>query len=114
MRTFHLDRVSDAVLTDIPIAHAEEPVPGLFEPGEHDIVVRIRFAPSVTTLIGDYLDRAQVDTADGVSIATMRIADEQSLKRLAARLGGDIEILEPAAARRAAEDWATAGLAQYR
>jgi proteasome accessory factor C len=114
MRTFHLDRVSDLALTDIAITHGEEPVPALFEPGEHDIVVRIRFPRSVASLLGDYLDRAKIDTVDEVSTATMRIADEQSLKRLAARLGGDVEILEPAVARRAAEEWARAGLAQYR
>ena len=44
----------------------------------------------------------------------MRVADEFSLRRLAARRGGEVEILEPAAARRAAADWADAGLAQYR
>ena len=106
--------MSEPALTDIPIAHGGEPVPGLFEPGENDIVVRIRFAPSVTGLLGDYLDRAQVETTDGMSTATMRIADEQSLKRIAARMGGDVEILEPEAARRAAAEWARAGLAQYR
>jgi len=113
MRTFHLDRVSDPVLTDIPIAHGEEPVPGLFEPSEHDIVVRMRYAPSVATLLGDYLDRADVQTEDGVWRATRRMGGERSLRGRAARRGGDGETLEPLAARRAAEEWAGAGLAQY-
>ena len=34
-----------------------------------------------------------------MAVATMRVADELSLRRLAARRGGDVEILEPAAAR---------------
>ena len=55
----------------------------------------------------------QVMDADGIAIATMRVADEFSLRRLAARLGGDVEILEPPAARRAVVEWAEAGLAQY-
>ena len=113
MRTFHLDRVSDLELTDIAITHAEEPVPGWFDADAGEVVARIRFSESVTPLLGDYLDRASVETADGVSIATMRVADELSLRRLAARRGGDVEIIEPAAARRAAAAWAESGLAQY-
>ncbi len=114
MRTFHLDRVSDLELTGIAITHAEEPVPGWFDADAGEVVARIRFPESVTPLVGDYLDRASADTSDGVTIAMMRVADELSLRRLAARGGGEIEILEPGAARRAAADWAEAGLAQYR
>lgn len=114
MRTFHLDRVSDLQLTDIPITHAGEPAPGWFEASEDDVVARIRFAEPVARLLGDYLDRASVETVDGVSIATMRVADEFSLRRLAVRRGGEVEVLEPASARRAAAEWADAGLAQYR
>jgi proteasome accessory factor C len=44
----------------------------------------------------------------------MRVADELSLRRLAARRGGLVEVLEPAGARRAVAEWAEAGLAQYR
>src|SRR3546814_7309471 len=47
MRTFHLERVSDLTLTDIPIAHGAEPVPDLFQPGENDVVVRIRFPSAI-------------------------------------------------------------------
>lgn len=114
MRTFHLDRVSDLELTDIPIEHGEDPVPGWFETRAGDIVARIRFPASLAPLLGDYLDRAAVETADGVSTATMRIADENSLRRLASRRAGAVEILEPESARRAAASWAESGLAQYR
>ena len=114
MRTFHLDRVSDLELTDIAIEHGEDPVPEWFETGGGDIVARIRFPESVAPLLGDYLDRAAVDTKGGVSTATMRIADENSLRRLAARRAGAVEILQPESARRAAAAWAEAGLVQYR
>lgn len=113
MRTFHLDRVSDLALTDIPIAHAGEPLPELFESGSFDVEARIRFPAAVAPLLGDYLDHAEVEVTAGVGVASMRIADEHSLRRLAARRGGDVEVLEPPAARRAAADWAAAGLAQY-
>jgi proteasome accessory factor C len=114
VRTFHLERVSDLVLTDIPITHGGERVPELFEPGENDVVVRIRFPSAIAPLLGDYLDRATTERQGETTIATLRVADEHSLKRLAARRGGEVEILEPAAARSAAAGWALAGLAQYR
>jgi len=113
MRTFHLDRVSELSLTDIPITHGEEPVPALFETGEADIVARLRFPPTVAPLVGGYLDQARVTTHGDLSEATLRVADVQSLKRLATSLGGDLEILEPPQARDAAADWARAALAQY-
>ncbi len=114
MRTFHLDRVSDLRLTDIPITHAGDAVNGWFESVDTDIVARVRFPDAVTSLLGDYLDRAEVETSNGVSTATMHVADEVSLRRLAARRGGELEILAPEGARHAAAEWAAAGLAQYR
>ncbi len=114
MRTFHLERVSDAAVTDIPIQHGGEPVPELFEPGEHDIVVRIRFAAALAPLLADYLRGARVERHGDEVIAAVRVADEHSLTRLATRRSGQVEILDPPAAREAAAAWARAGLAQYR
>jgi proteasome accessory factor C len=114
MRTFHLDRVSDIELTDIPIVHGEDPVPGWFEGSERDIVTRIRFPRGVAPLLGEYLDRSSTEIVDDQVIATMRFADEFSVRRLAARRGGDVEVLGPESARAAAAAWAEAGLAQYR
>ena len=114
MRTFHLDRVSDLELTGIPSTHAGEKAPDWFDTDAGDVVARVRFAEEVAPLLGDYLDRARLDTVDGTTIATMRVADELSLRRLAARRGGLVEVLEPAGARRAVAEWAEAGLAQYR
>jgi proteasome accessory factor C len=113
VRTFHLERVGDVALTDIPITHGESDVPALFAPGENDVVARIRYAGAISPLLGDYLERASTDERGEATVATMRVADEQSLKRLAARRGGQVEILEPVAAREAAAAWARAGLAQY-
>jgi len=114
MRTFHLDRVSDLELTGIPSSHSEEPAPAWFDSDAGDVVARVRFPEAAAPLLGDYLDRAMVDTADGMTVATMRVADELSLRRLAARRSGVVEVLEPPAARRAVAEWAEAGLAQYR
>ncbi|GAA1931479.1 YafY family protein [Microbacterium aoyamense] len=113
IRTFHLDRVSDPELTDIPITHGQDPLPDWFEDSGGDIVVRLRFAEDVAPLLGDYLDRATLETADGVTVATMRVADEVILRRLVTRRGGLVEVLGPPAARHAAAAWADAALAQY-
>ncbi|MFT4135123.1 helix-turn-helix transcriptional regulator [Microbacterium sp.] len=114
MRTFHLDRVSELVLTGIPITHGGERVPELFEPSDSDVVAELRFRAAVAPLLGDYLDRAAVSGDGDHRIARLRVADARSLKRLAARHAGDVEILSPEPARRAAAAWAEAGLALYR
>jgi len=114
IRTFHLDRVSAPQLTDIPITHGQDPLPDWFEEGSAgDVIVQLRFASDLAPLLGDYLDRATLQTADGVTVASMRVADEVSLRRLVARRAGVVEIVSPPAARRAAAAWAEAALAQY-
>ncbi len=114
MRTFHLDRVSDVQLTDIAITHGGDTVPELFEVSETDVIVEVRFAPELLPLMPASLDRTSV-VADGERRAgRVRVADERSLKRLAARHGGQVEVLAPESARTAAAAWAAAGLAQYR
>ncbi|MBS1674885.1 MAG: WYL domain-containing protein [Actinobacteria bacterium] len=113
MRTFHLDRVSEARLTDIAITHGDEPVPELFAAGSERDEAVIRFPQRLAPLLRDYLSRAEV-TADGDTVtATLHVGDPLSLKRLAARFGGAVEILEPASARSSARDWANAALALY-
>ncbi|SIT75824.1 YafY family protein [Microbacterium sp. RU33B] len=114
MRTFHLDRVGDLELTGIASTHRSEAAPAFFEPGEGDITATIRFATPLTPLLGDYLRDAEIDTTGDVSTAQVRLADERALRRLAAHRGGAVEILAPESARRAAVEWAAAGLAQYR
>jgi proteasome accessory factor C len=114
MRTFHLDRVSEVRLTDIPITHAAEPVPDLFEPSESDAVAEVRVRAAVVPLLADFLDRASVSESGDVRTARIRVADQRSLKRVAARHSGDVEVCAPEAARRAVAGWAEAGLTQYR
>ena len=114
MRTFHLDRVSEARLTEIPITHAGDQVPEAFSAveDEGEVVVRLpeRFAP----LLGDFLTADNVEVDDGVVTARLRLADPRSIKRLAGRFGCALEVVEPSVARTAARDWAAAGLALYR
>lgn len=113
VRTFHLDRVSDVRLTDIAATHATDPLPALFEPTEGDVEVAVRYRRSIAPLLADFVvdDRGDVD---GVRTAGMRLGDARSLKRLAARLGGELEVVGPAEVRAATVGWARAGLDLYR
>ncbi|WP_345750068.1 helix-turn-helix transcriptional regulator [Microbacterium rhizophilus] len=113
MRNFLLERVSDPRVTDAPIEHAHDPVPELFEPGENDEIAVVRFADELAPLVGDYLSGAETTSSGGVTTARLRVSDARSLKRLAARRAGRVEILEPTSARRAAAEWAAEALALY-
>lgn len=113
MRTFHLDRVSDAVMTDIDITHGSDAVPDLFDLQSSEPNATVRFAPDVAALLGDYLSNAEQHTDGGVVTATLRLADPRTLKRLAARRGGTLAVLSPPIARTATADWARAALEQY-
>lgn len=113
MRTFHLERVSDAVVTDIPVTHGAESLPELFDMSDEEQGATVRFAADAAPLLGDYLAAADVSTTGGVATARLRMADPRSVKRLAARRGGAVEVLAPATARSATADWARAALEQY-
>lgn len=113
MRTFHLDRVSDVRPTEIPITHAEEAVPDLFEPGDTDVVVDVRYRTSAAPLLVDYVAVDPITVDGDLETARVRVGDARSVKRAATRLGGDLEIIAPESARKSAAAWAEAGLAQY-
>ena len=113
MRTFHLDRVSDVRLTDVAITHAAETVPDLFESAPSDVEVEVRYRVGAAPLLADYI---VVDATehDGVRSGGIRLGDARSLKRIAARLGGELEVVGPADVREATAAWARAGLELYR
>lgn len=113
MRTFHLDRVSELTLTEIPSQHADEAPPALFDAERAEIVARVRFPAALTPLLGDYLVGADIVEEDGWCVALMRLADERGLSRLANRQGGDLEVCTPEAARHSVARWAELGLEQY-
>lgn len=113
IRTFHLDRVSEPTLTDIPITHADVPVPEGFGTGEVDSQVTVRVPRRLVPLLGDYArsDNVRADGEDAV--VTIRLSDPRAIKRVAGRFGGSLKVCEPEAARTATRDWAAEGLALY-
>ncbi|MFT4051802.1 MAG: WYL domain-containing protein [Microbacterium sp.] len=112
VRTFHLDRVAHVRLTDIATTHGADAVPDLFEPADTDIEVEVRYPSATAPFLADFV----VDEhsgGEGMHVAGIRLGDARSLKRVAARLGGELEVLSPAEVREATVAWARAGLAQY-
>lgn len=113
MRTFHLDRVSDARPTEIAITHASDAVPELFESMSSGVEVEVRYRAAAAALFADFVV-VERDVRDGVCTAGIRLGDTRSVKRLAARMGGELEVLNPLDVREATAAWARAGLEQYR
>ncbi|WP_156759493.1 helix-turn-helix transcriptional regulator [Microbacterium karelineae] len=108
-RTFHLERMSDLHVTSEPADHAGEMRPELFVPGEDDVVATLRFPSRLQPLLAEFLEHAELSEGGGQMFARIPVADIGILRRLAARSGGDLEVVAPAAARDAARAWAEAG-----
>lgn len=113
MRTFHLARVSDVSVTDEPITHGADSVPELFDLSDEDQIGTIRFPADVASLLGEFLTHADQETVGRITVAHLRISDPRTLKRLAARRGGQVEVLAPTTARTTAHEWARRALEQY-
>ncbi len=113
MRTFHLDRVSEPQITEIPITHAGEHVPEAFADAGDDREVAVRVPERLASLVGSLLSADAVDSRDGFVTARLHLADPRGIKRIAGRFGGALEVLEPGIARTATREWAAAGLALY-
>ncbi len=112
MRTFHLDRVSDVQITDIPSTHGADAAPDLFQPGDTDVEVDVRYRAGEEPFLADFVREVRGETGD-LRTAVIHLGDARSLKRVAARLGGAFEVLGPADVREATIAWARAGLEQY-
>jgi proteasome accessory factor C len=117
VRTFRLDRISDALVTELPIEHHADDVSlpdRLFEPSPDDLEVTIDVTPSAMPLIVDYIPDGAVSTEhDGRIRTTLRVSHYHGLKRLAARMSGVMTVVAPASARAAVAEWAREGAARY-
>ena len=118
VRTFRLDRISDAVITDAPIEHRADEVrlpDRLFEASPDDLEVTIEVAPAAMPLLVDYIpDGATSTEVDGRIRTTLRVSHFHGLKRLIASMPGVATVVAPPSARAAVAEWAAAGAARYR
>jgi proteasome accessory factor C len=112
MRTFHLDRVSDARLTEIPITHADAPVPAEFGGGDVADAVTVRLPERMLPLLGAF-PHEEIDRSDAVVTVRISMADPRGIKRIAGRFGGALEVLDPPLARSATREWASSALDLY-
>jgi proteasome accessory factor C len=118
VRTFRLDRISNAVITDAPIEHRADEVrlpDRLFEASPDDLEVTIEVAPAAMPLLVDYIPDGAVSTqVDGRIRTTLRVSHFHGLKRLIASMPGVATVVSPPAARAAVAEWAAAGASRYR
>lgn len=120
VRTFRLDRISNAVITDEPIQHrasdSDVRLPDvLFEASPDDLEVTIEVAPSAMPLLADYIpDGATSTEQDGRIRTTVRVSHYHGLKRLIASMPGVATVVAPPSARAAVEAWARSAAARYR
>lgn len=117
VRTFRLDRISNAVVTDAAIEHRASDVrlPELFEPSPADLEVVIDVEVAAMPLLADYVpDGSRSTTAEGRIRTSLRVSHHHGLKRLVASMPGVVTVIEPDEARAAVAEWAAAGAARYR
>ena len=118
VRTFRLDRISNAVITDAPIEHRADEVrlpDRLFEASPEDLEVTIEVAPAAMPLLVDYIPDGATSTEVGGRIrTTLRVSHFHGLKRLIASMPGVATVVSPPAARAAVAEWAAAGADRYR
>ena len=118
VRTFRLDRISNAVITDAPIEHRADEVrlpDRLFEASPDDLEVTIEVAPAAMPLLVDYIPDGATSTQTGDRIrTTLRVSHFHGLKRLMASMPGVATVVAPESARKAVAEWAAAGAARYR
>lgn len=118
VRTFRLDRISNAEITDVPIEHRADEVrlpDRLFEASPDDLEVTIEVAPAAMPLLVDYLPEGATSTEVGGRIrTTLRVPHFHGLKRLIAGMPGVATVVAPPSARQAVAEWAAAGAARYR
>lgn len=117
VRTFRLDRISAPAVSAEPITFRAKDVSlpdRLFEGSADDLSVTLEVEPSAASLLADYIPAGAVTTTvHGRLRTTIRVPHYHGLKRLMATMAGVARVVEPAEARRAVAEWATAGSARY-
>ncbi|GAA3946099.1 WYL domain-containing protein [Microbacterium soli] len=113
MRTFHLDRVSDPQLTDIPITHADAPIPAEIGGGTASDHVTVRLPERMLPLLLGAFPHEEIERTEAGVTVRIGMADPRGVKRIAGRFGGALEVLDPPSARTATREWAAAGLDLY-
>jgi proteasome accessory factor C len=116
VRSFRLDRMRNALPTQIPIskaALAAELVDEIYTAAETDTVVTLEVDPEAYSLIFDF---KPVEDPENVSKTVKRfkiqVGDVRNLGRVIARFGGAARVIAPETARTAVRDFALNALGE--
>jgi proteasome accessory factor C len=116
VRTFRLDRISRAAVSEAPITTTASDVTlpeTLFEGSPDDVVVTVEIDEAASSLLADYAPDDVEPAGEGRCRLRLRVNRFGSLARLVAGLPGRAVVVEPAAARAAVADWASAARDRY-
>lgn len=117
VRLFRVDRIEDIAVLDVPAAPPEGATnrdlsAGAYQVAADDTPVRLRLAPGAHWVAEYYPVTGR--EADGEDLlVTMPTSDEGFLRRLVLRLGGGVEVLEPARLRESLVAHARSALEGY-
>jgi proteasome accessory factor C len=116
VRSFRLDRMRNAQVTEIPISEvalSAELVDEIYTAGESDTEVTLEVDPEAYSLIHDF--RA-VDEPEEISKTVkrfkVRVGDVRNLGRLIAGFGGAARVISPESARQSVRDFALFALGE--
>ena len=116
VRSFRLDRMRNALTTQIPISKAAleaELVDEIYTAAETDTVVTLEVDPEAYSLIFDF---KPVEDPESVSKTVKRfkiqVGDVRNLGRVIARFGGAARVIAPETARTAVRDFALNALGE--
>jgi proteasome accessory factor C len=105
-RRFRLDRVIDALTTDVAFetrddfAAVTDPRYVFAGPAEGADPVRVRFAPGIARWVSERYPECEIEPG-GAAVVTFRVASVEWLVRHVLQYGDEAEVLEPAAYREA-------------
>lgn len=116
-RTFRLDRIAEATLTDVPASDhgpVPEPPPSWLDALDAVGAVTLRLAPSAAWVAEYHPVSASQVAEDGTVVATLPVSDPSWLQALLLQLGPAVAVLDPAPAGHAAAEAAAETRALYR
>jgi proteasome accessory factor C len=116
VRSFRLDRMRNAIITDIPIskeAHQVELSDEIYTAADSDTVVTLEVDPEAYSLIFDFKPVEEpISVNKTVKSFKIRVGDVNNLGRIIARFGGAARVIAPEVARVSVRDFALNALGE--
>lgn len=118
VRLFRIDRIEAVEVLDVPADPPEgvagrDLSAGVYQGGAEDVAVLVRLAPGAHWVAEYYPVTDRTPDGDHL-LVTMPSSTEGFMQRLVLRLGGDVEVVDPASLRASVAGHARSALAAYR